>query len=222
MTLRTSATKSRKSTGPITESSIQQQCHSGQTSLVVYLLSTAAEKRLNPVMSRSGDAKLVPHLPQWSTQSNAVLRSNSPSNATCWRSVVAEISDRMTRCYICNSFCYYATLVYYVRRCSLLLQTEYHGLSVGLSQSWALQKWLTDWDAVWVENWVGPRKHVLGGVHTGTTWQIPLNHPGAVAMQPVVKLLWRLVYFYTSRGSTVNIRAWGKYKHTHHYGHPME
>ena len=33
-----------------------------------------------------------------------------------------------------------------------------------------------------------PRKHVLSGVHTGSTWQIPLNHPCAVAMR-----LWPLV-----------------------------
>jgi len=36
-----------------------------------------------------------------------------------------------------------------------------------------------------------PRKHVLGGVHTGATWRIPLllNRPYAAAMRPVVKLL---------------------------------
>jgi len=42
--------------------------------------------------------------------------------------------------------------------------------------------------------WMGPRMHVLGGLHTGATWQIPLNRPCAVAMQPVVKLLWSLVF----------------------------
>ena len=36
---------------------------------------------------------------------------------------------------------------------------------------------------------VDPRKHVLGGVHTGTSWRIPLNRPCAAAMRPVVKLL---------------------------------
>jgi len=36
---------------------------------------------------------------------------------------------------------------------------------------------------------VGPRKHVLGGVHIGATWRIPLNRPCAAAMRPVVKLL---------------------------------
>ena len=37
--------------------------------------------------------------------------------------------------------------------------------------------------------WMGPRMHVLGVLHTGATWQIPLNRPCAAAMQPVVKLL---------------------------------
>jgi len=36
---------------------------------------------------------------------------------------------------------------------------------------------------------VGPRKHVLGAVHNGATWRIPLNRPRAAAMRPVVKLL---------------------------------
>ena len=33
-------------------------------------------------------------------------------------------------------------------------------------------------------NWtrVGQRKQVLGGVHTGATWRIPLNRPCAAAM----------------------------------------
>ena len=31
---------------------------------------------------------------------------------------------------------------------------------------------------------VGPRNHVLGGVHTGATWRIPLNHPCVAAMWP--------------------------------------
>jgi len=34
----------------------------------------------------------------------------------------------------------------------------------------------------------------LGGVHTGATWQIPLNHPCAAAMWPVVELL--VIYYY--------------------------
>ena len=36
---------------------------------------------------------------------------------------------------------------------------------------------------------VGPRKHVLGGVHTGSTWHIPLNHLCVAGMRSVVKLL---------------------------------
>jgi len=41
---------------------------------------------------------------------------------------------------------------------------------------------------------VDHRKHVLGGVHTGATWRIPLNRPCAAAMWPIVKLLWPLVF----------------------------
>jgi len=37
--------------------------------------------------------------------------------------------------------------------------------------------------------WVDSRKHVLGEVSTGATWQIQLNRPCAAAMRPVVKLL---------------------------------
>jgi len=35
------------------------------------------------------------------------------------------------------------------------------------------------------------QKHIglLGGVHNGTTWGIPLNRPCAAAMRPFVKLL---------------------------------
>jgi len=35
----------------------------------------------------------------------------------------------------------------------------------------------------------GPRKHVLGEVHTDATWQTPLNRPCAAAMRSIVKLL---------------------------------
>jgi len=35
----------------------------------------------------------------------------------------------------------------------------------------------------------GPRKHVLGEVHTDATWQTPLNRPCAAAMRPILKLL---------------------------------
>jgi len=41
---------------------------------------------------------------------------------------------------------------------------------------------------VWTQ--VSPRKHVFDIVHIGTTWQMQLNHPCAVAMRrPFVKLL---------------------------------
>jgi len=46
---------------------------------------------------------------------------------------------------------------------------------------------------VGLSTWMGSRKHVLGGMHTGATWQIPLNCPCDAAMQPVIKLLWSLV-----------------------------
>jgi len=36
---------------------------------------------------------------------------------------------------------------------------------------------------------MGRKKHVLGAMHTGATWQIPLNRPCEVTMQLVVKLL---------------------------------
>jgi len=39
------------------------------------------------------------------------------------------------------------------------------------------------WDAVCVVDLGGPRKHVLGGVHTDANWWIPLNCPCAVAMR---------------------------------------
>ena len=34
---------------------------------------------------------------------------------------------------------------------------------------------------LWIQ--VGPRKHVLGAVHTGATWRIPLNRLFAVSMR---------------------------------------
>jgi len=44
---------------------------------------------------------------------------------------------------------------------------------------------------------VGPRKHVFDGLHIGTTWQIRLNRPCAVAMQSYVELLWPLACWIT-------------------------
>jgi len=40
---------------------------------------------------------------------------------------------------------------------------------------------------IWIR--VGPRKHVVDGVHIGATWRIRLNRPCAAAMRPYVKLL---------------------------------
>jgi len=59
---------------------------------------------------------------------------------------------------------------------------------------------------------VGPRKHVLGAVHTGATWRIPPNRPCAAAMRPVVNLLrplvvlsqrWRLLWSPYVIGQTI-------------------
>jgi len=44
------------------------------------------------------------------------------------------------------------------------------------------------WGLGWVQG------NVLGGVHTGAMWQLPLNRPCMAAMRPVVKLLWPLNY----------------------------
>ena len=44
---------------------------------------------------------------------------------------------------------------------------------------------------VWTR--VGPRKHVLDGVHIDATWRIQLNRPCAAAMRPFVELLLLLV-----------------------------
>ena len=44
-------------------------------------------------------------------------------------------------------------------------------------------------DAFWDLNSDGLRKALLGGVHTGATWRIPLNGPCAAAMRLVVNLL---------------------------------
>jgi len=44
---------------------------------------------------------------------------------------------------------------------------------------------------VWTR--VGPRKHVLDGVHIGATWRLRLNRRCVAAMRPYVKLLSPLV-----------------------------
>ena len=78
------------------------------------------------------------------------------------------------------------------------------GLSVCDSSEPCKNGW-TDPDAVWDLDSGGPKKALLGGVHTGATWWIPLNRSCAVAIQPVVRLLWPLVlvtkmsYFFTDR-----------------------
>jgi len=42
--------------------------------------------------------------------------------------------------------------------------------------------------------WVGPSKHVLGGVHTGSIWQIPLNCLCAAAMRPFYEITMTTCY----------------------------
>jgi len=46
---------------------------------------------------------------------------------------------------------------------------------------------------------VGPRKHVLGRVHTDATCLIPVNRPCAAAMRPYVELFWPLVNYIIPR-----------------------
>jgi len=43
--------------------------------------------------------------------------------------------------------------------------------------------------------WVGPSKHVVGEVHTGATWQIPLNRSCVAVMRPVVKFFDHFLLF---------------------------
>jgi len=73
---------------------------------------------------------------------------------------------------------------YYVRRC-VLSDTDRVAWSVCRSVCHDREPCKTCWtdrDAVWVvDSEMGPRKHVLGGVHIGATWQIPLNRPCAAA-----------------------------------------
>jgi len=57
--------------------------------------------------------------------------------------------------------------------------------------------------AIWIRV-VGWAEDVglLGGVHTGATWRIPLNRQCAAAMWPVVKLLRPLVIIMPHRSTT--------------------
>jgi len=36
--------------------------------------------------------------------------------------------------------------------------------------------------------WIGPRKHLLHGMHIGATWRIRLNRPYAAAMRPFCQI----------------------------------
>jgi len=75
---------------------------------------------------------------------------------------------------------------YVVRRCGLLLQTKYRGLSIGrsvclsvcLSQSWALQRkdgW-TNRDTVWVVESGGPKESCIRwGQRCNKCWKINLK-----------------------------------------------
>ena len=44
---------------------------------------------------------------------------------------------------------------------------------------------------------LGPRKHVLDGVHIGVTWRIRLNGPCVAAMQPFCQITLTTCYTYT-------------------------
>jgi len=68
----------------------------------------------------------------------------------------------------------------------------------------------TDQDAVWVVDSGGP-KEALGGVHTGATWRIPMNHHVRPRYGLFIKLLWPLVQFYTGAKLSclvTGIRVW--------------
>jgi len=43
---------------------------------------------------------------------------------------------------------------------------------------------------------VSPRKHALGGVHTGATWRIPVYRPCAVAMRPFCQITLTTCFIY--------------------------
>jgi len=85
---------------------------------------------------------------------------------------VTLIAHSLLSCDSCTTLLFpssfQAASQYYVRsRYSLLLLTKYRGLSVclsvGLSQSWALQKWLNQSRPFGIWTWVGPRNHLWDG-----------------------------------------------------------
>ena len=43
---------------------------------------------------------------------------------------------------------------------------------------------------------VSQRKHVLGAVHTGTAWRIPLSRPCAAAMRPFCQITWPICFLF--------------------------
>jgi len=51
---------------------------------------------------------------------------------------------------------------------------------------------------------VGPRKHVLDGMHIGASWQIRLNCPGAVTMQPFLSNYFDDLLNFAKRYSVTN------------------
>jgi len=48
---------------------------------------------------------------------------------------------------------------------------------------------------------VGPRKHVVGGVHTVAAWRIPLNRSRAAAMRPFCQITLTTCYYYYGRSA---------------------
>ena len=67
-----------------------------------------------------------------------------------------------------------------------------NGTSAGMTDDtlqWAEQKWLNrSRCSFWLWTRMGPRKHVFGGMHTGTTWRMLLNRPCAAAMWSFCKI----------------------------------
>jgi len=49
------------------------------------------------------------------------------------------------------------------------------------------------WFGLWSR--LGPRKHAVGGVHIGATWQVPLNRTYAVTMRPFCQITLTTCYF---------------------------
>jgi len=67
----------------------------------------------------------------------------------------------------------------------------------------AVQKWLS-WSRCRLG--CGPRKRVLGGMHSSATWWIPMNWPCAAAMRSFCQITWPLVTLFSN--SVINNVFW--------------